>query len=198
MCRLTAISAIAVLCAVAGCSSGDRSAPAPTTVASDDAVSTSPAVPVPAKPAPVDVAAVDTSNVEAVAESVATASVTWDTTSHASEYAPLREVAALMTPELAAQYPEPAADAHPYSTPEWAAARKVGAYNVPSVFTGEDVHDKPIDTADTAYRVYEATWTWVDPKGSSIVDDRDRSIYLTLTRQPDGRWLVSTLDYTEL
>ncbi|PRZ43958.1 hypothetical protein CLV47_10182 [Antricoccus suffuscus] len=72
------------------------------------------------------------------------------------------------------------------------------SYNSPHVYTAEDTHGAPPDTAAAVYRAYNATWDWVSASGTVSTDPRTRTMYLTVTQQSDGRWLVSTFDYTDL
>lgn len=150
----------------------------------------------PPRPAPLDPSLVDTAQPEQVAEAVAIASVTWDTTVHESEYAAMRTAAPLLTAELAAQY-QPV-QGNPATDAAWAEALAMKAYSVPEVFTAEDTHVKPADTASTLYRLYEASWTWYDKDGASLPDSRTRYLYVTLTQQGDGRWLVSAFDVVDV
>lgn len=150
----------------------------------------------PPKPPILEPTTIDATQPEKVAEAVAIASVTWDTTNQDSEYDSMLRVAALLTPELAAQY-QPVGG-NPATEPTWAAARNAQAYNVPEVFTAEDTHVKPADTEATLLRIYEASWTWYGAGGQVIPDPRKRMLYLTLVRQSDGRWLVSTFDVIDL
>lgn len=150
------------------------------------------------KPAPIDPASVDTSNPERVAEAVAVASVTWDTTMHDSEFDAARSVTALMTPQLAAAYAPAGPDAHPSTDARWAQARDLHAYSVPDVRTAQDTHSAPPDTPTMLHRVYDATWTWHGDGGQTLNDPRTRYLYVTVSQQPDGRWLVSTLDVSDV
>ena len=149
----------------------------------------------PPKPALIDAAAVNAADPEAVAEAVATAAVTWDTSIDVSDFDGIRRAAALLTPGLAAQL---APVEHPASGPQWAEAASARSYNSPSVYTAEDTHGAPPDTAAAVYRAYTATWVWVGAGGEVSTDARTRTMWLTVTLQPGGRWLVATFDYTDL
>ncbi|WP_194291442.1 hypothetical protein [Cumulibacter manganitolerans] len=182
---------------VLGACTAGSDAPPPARSSSSAQASSTPQPPV-TKPAPIDPASVDTSNPEVVAEAVAVASVTWDTTLHDSEFDAARSVTALMTPQLAAAYAPAGPDAHPSTDARWAQARDLHAYAVPDVRTAQDNHAAPPDTATTVYRVYDATWTWHGDGGQTIHDPRTRYLYVTVSQQPDGRWLVSTLDVSDV
>lgn len=193
--RHTVVAVVAVLCSVlAACTSGQGTGAAGSVSAAPSAPESGTAVAAPAQPEVIDPATVDTSHPDAVAEAVAIASVTWDTTTQTSPFDAIRTMTALLTPELAAQYPDLGPDAHPATDPTWASARDLGAYSVPDVRTAQDTHAQPADTATTAYRVYDATWTWHGHGGETMNDPRTRYLYVTLALQPDGRWLVSGFD----
>lgn len=152
----------------------------------------------PVKSPLLDPASVDTSAPEQVAEAVAITSVTWDTTVHGSEYDAIRSIDVLLTPQLAAAYAPVSGEGKAASDPTWATARDLAAYNVPDVRTAQTNHHAPPDTATTIYRAYDATWTWHGTGGESIHDPRTRYLYLTITLQPDGRWLVSSFDIADI
>ena len=190
------IAAIGAVLALTSCTSTETTTPPRTPTPSPTAAPGG--TPAPVKPALIDPAAVDATAPEKVAEAVAIASVTWDTTLHSSEYAAIGAVLALLTPELAAMYAPVSQDGNPATDATWAQARDVGAYNVPDVRTAQANHSRPADTATTLYRVYDATWTWHGPGGITINDPRTRYLYLTISQQPDGRWLVSTFDTADV
>ena len=189
-------AALGSILLLGGCTAGSD-APPPAHSSSPAQASSTPQPP-PGKPAPIDPASVDTSNPERVAEAVAVASVTWDTTLHDSEFDAPRSVTALMTPQLAAAYAPAGPDAHPSTDARWAQARDLHAYSVPDVRTAQDNHSAPPDTATAVYRVYDATWTWHGDGGKTLNDPRTRYLYLTVSQQPDGRWLVSTFDVSDV
>lgn len=194
--KTSAIAAIWMIVTVTGCSStspakSSASVAVPNTPQSSAGNFAAP----PPKPVPINPAAVDMTNPEAVGEAVATSSVQWDTTADTSDLDGVRRVLLLLTPPLAATM---APVEHPSPGPEWAKARDMGAYSVPKVYTAEDAHDPPPDTATTVHRAYTATWTWYAPTGAKFTDRRTRTMYLTISQQPDGRWLVSTFDYNDL
>ncbi|PRZ39677.1 hypothetical protein CLV47_11841 [Antricoccus suffuscus] len=196
--RFAATAACLVVTLVAACTSNVGSTDGPArdrTTGTSTAPRSPDTVAPPPKPAPIDPAAVDATNPEAVAEAVATASVTWDTTVDVSDFDGIRRVSALLTPALAATL---APVEHPAPGPEWADAASAKSYNAPTVYTAEDTHGAPPDTAAEVYRAYTATWVWVSSGGTVRTDPRTRTIYLTIALQPDGRWLVSTFDYTDL
>ena len=190
---LVAASALAL----GACTATTQQPPSSPTAPASAAASTT-AAPATSKPAPIDPAGIDTAQPEKVAEAVAIASVTWDTSTQVSEFDAARSVTALMTPDLAAAYAPAGPDAHPATDARWAQARAIHAYNVPAVHTAQDNHSAPPDTATALYRVYDATWTWHGDGGKTIHDPRTRYLYVTVSQQPDGRWLVSTFDVSDV
>ena len=134
---------LVVLLAAACTSSSGTDSPPPSRTTSSSSSAPSSASP-PPKPALIDAAAVNAADPEAVAEAVATAAVTWDTSIDVSDFDGIRRAAALLTPGLAAQL---APVEHPASGPKWAEAASAQSYNSPSVYTAEDTHGAPPDTA---------------------------------------------------
>ena len=195
--RLTiAALATAGVAVLSACSPSSQQSASTAPPAATSASGTSAATPV--KPPLLDPTAVDISAPEQVAEAVAIASVTWDTTVHGSEYDAIRSVDALLTAELAAAYAPVSGEGKAASDPMWATARDLDAYNIPDVRTAQANHHAPPDTATTIYRTYDATWTWHGTGGEMIHDPRTRYLYLTIALQPDGRWLVSSFDVADI
>lgn len=195
--RRTPLITLVAVAALTGCtaqtpsSSQQTSSSAVASAASSSASST-------AQPAPLDPQSVELTNPDAVAEAVAISSVTYDTSTQPGPYDAMRALSALLTTELAAMYPEPAADAKPSVDAIWAQARDIGAYNIPAVTTAQPAHGQPADTGTHVYRYYEATWTWYGEGGKTIHDGSTHAIYITVDKQADDTWLVSQYDTTAL
>lgn len=127
-----------------------------------------------------------------VAEAFAAAAVTWDTTIDSTETSALIRAKKLVTPELAATFVEPVAG----SGAAFNEAAAKNATSEPTIMQTSTAYQPP-DTETDVYRAYTATWTWTGSDGTSWQDPRTRTMYLTVTKQPDGSWLVSTYDYQD-
>lgn len=196
--RIWIASTLAVLVlSTAACDrAGDQQPPAPTTAVTEGSggAPATGAASLP-RPVPPDLAAVDTANPDAVAEAVAVTAMLWDAAADSNEFDAVRRASSLMTPDLASHY---APVEHPVADAKWSDARQINAYSVPAVHTAQATHDAPPDTATAVYRTYDATWVWVGAGGKTITDPRTRYLYLTVSLQADGRWLVSTFDTTDI
>ena len=186
--RIAAILSTVVI--AAACSSTDEqdSSPSSQTSASSTSSTTSDKT----TPSTDDGGEVDTSDADAVAEAVALAAVTWDTSVDKTETAALIRVKHLCTPELAATFVGPAAGSGAYFNEAYAKQAK----SEPVVTTTTTPH-QPKDTDTQVFRAYTATWSWTGDDGTTWPDPRTRTMYLTVTKQSDDTWLISTYDHDD-